>query len=45
MSEVKILRGKDILIFRGKGGRETLKEGLEQKLYSTALLLIKISTS
>ncbi len=30
MSEVKILRGKDILIFRGKGGRETLKEGLEQ---------------
>jgi uroporphyrinogen-III synthase len=28
MNEVKKLSNKDILIFRGKGGRETLKEGL-----------------
>ncbi len=28
--EVKLLTGKDILIFRGKGGRETLREGLGQ---------------
>lgn len=28
MGEVKKLSNKDILIFRGKGGRETLKEGL-----------------
>ncbi len=28
MSEVKKISNKDILIFRGKGGRETLKEGL-----------------
>lgn len=30
MPEVKALVSKDILIFRGKGGRETLREGLEQ---------------
>jgi uroporphyrinogen-III synthase len=30
LPEIKALVSKDILIFRGKGGRETLKEGLEQ---------------
>jgi uroporphyrinogen-III synthase len=30
LSEVKMLTDKDILIFRGKGGRETLREGLER---------------
>ncbi len=30
MSEVRGLRAKDILIFRGKGGRETLKETLNK---------------
>jgi uroporphyrinogen-III synthase len=31
LSEVKMLTDKDILIFRGKGGRETLKQGLERR--------------
>ena len=30
MPEIKALVSKEILIFRGKGGRETLREGLEQ---------------
>ncbi|SMN11677.1 Uroporphyrinogen-III synthase [uncultured Candidatus Thioglobus sp.] len=30
LAEVKALTNKDILIFRGKGGRETLKQGLDK---------------
>ncbi len=31
MLEIKALNNKNILIFRGKGGRETLKKGLESR--------------
>lgn len=42
MDEVSQLSYKNILIFRGKGGRETLKEGLEKKTKNNTVEYIEV---